>query len=131
MKLKNSEIVRIVTAYQKGTDLKLPPVLAWKRRLNMKELVRVKGIVDEALAEARRGFLDAEHAKDLGNGSWEILPEFQEQFILAQEEILGQETDVNVEVVKINLSDLGKDGISDSDLETLAFMVDVSDTTES
>lgn len=127
MILNNAKILNIVNAYQKGTDLKLPPVLAWKRRVNMQEMIRVKGIIDEALAEIRKNYTDDEHSKDLGNGIREVFPEYYNDYIKAQDELLNLDTEVSIEVVKVNLSDLGNAPISDNDLETLAFMIEVKD----
>lgn len=119
--MKNLEIVAIVNAYQKGTSLKLPAAVAWKRRVNIDKLFKAKNLIDEALQEAREPYLDDEHSVPMENGGRQILPEFVDAFAQAQSEILTQETDIDIKKVKIE--DIGDIEISDADMDTLAFMI--------
>lgn len=120
--MNNLEIVSIVTAYQKGTSLKLPAAVAWKRRVNLDKLFRAKKLIDEALQEARAPFLDDLHSTAAENGTRQILPAYIDAFVESQNEILTQDTDIDIKKVKIE--DIGDIEISDSDMDTLAFMIE-------
>lgn len=120
--MTNLEILSIVTAYQNGTSLKLPAAVAWKRRVNLDKLFRAKKLIDEALQEAREPFLDDLHSTEAENGTRQILPKYIDAFVESQNEILTQDTDIDIKKVKIE--DIGDIEISDSDMDTLAFMIE-------
>ena len=120
--MNNLEIVSIVTAYQKGTTIKLPASVAWKRRVNMDKLFRAKRLIDEALQEARAPFLDDEHSTEVEGGNRQVKREYIDEFVKSQNEILTQDTDVDIK--KIKIGDIGDIEISDSDMDTLAFMIE-------
>ena len=120
--MKNSEIVSIINAYQKGTSLKLPAAVAWKRRVNMDKLFKAKKLIDDALMEVSKPFLDDEHSIKSEDGSRQIRPKYIGCFIEAQEEVLSQETDVDVK--KVSIEAVGDIEISDADMDTLAFMLE-------
>ena len=125
--MKNLEIVAIVNVYtaqkEKGEGIKLPAKVAWKRRVNMDKLFHAKGIIDEALKEIGQKYADDEHSTEAekGNGR-KVKPEYMEEFVLAQGEILTQDTEVDVQKVKIE--DLGDVELSDADMDTIAFMLE-------
>lgn len=118
----NLEIVSIVTAYQRGTSLKLPAAVAWKRRVNMDKLFRAKKLIDEALQEARQPYLDDEHSTEVDGGNRQVKPEYIDEFVRSQNEVLSQETDIDIKKVKIE--DIGDIEISDADMDTIAFMIE-------
>ena len=120
--MRNIEIVSIITAYQKGTSLKLPAAVAWKRRGNLDKLVQAKKLIDEALQEARQPYLDDEHSTEVEGGNRQVKPEYIDEFVSAQNEILMQDTDVDIKKVKIE--DVGEIEISDADMDTIAFMLE-------
>ena len=120
--MKNLEIVSIVNAYQKGTSLKLPAAVAWKRRVNLDKLFKAKKLIDDALMEASKPFLDDEHSTQNEDGSRQILPKYIGSFMEMQEEILSQDTDVDIK--KVSIEAVGDIEISDADMNTLAFMLE-------
>ena len=120
--MKNSEIVNIITEYNKGTTMKLPAAIAWKRRLNIDKLKKANDLILEAIREAREPFMDDEHSEDMENGERKIFPQYVAEFIKATNDVLDQETDIDIKKVKIE--DLGDVTISDSEMETLAFMIE-------
>ena len=120
--MKNIEIVSIVTAYQRGTSLKLPAAVAWKRRVNMDKLFRAKKLIDEALQEARQPYLDDEHSTEVEGGNRQVKPEYIAEFVKAQNEILMQDTDVDIK--KVRIEDIRDIEISDADMDTIAFMLE-------
>lgn len=123
--MKNVDIVSIVAAYQKGTSFKLPVAVAWKRRLNMDKLVKAKVIIEEALKDAIAPYLDDEHSTESDDGGRIVKSEYLNEFYKAQEEILAQETDIDLK--KVKLEDLGEIELTDSDMDTLAFMIEEGD----
>ena len=123
--MKNVDIVSIVAAYQKGTSFKLPVAVSWKRRLNMDKLFKAKAVIDEALKDAVSPYLDDEHSTASEDGGRLVKPEYLSEFYSAQEEILAQETDIDLN--KVKLEDLGEIELTDSDMDTLAFMIEEGD----
>ena len=122
--MKNIDIVTIVNAYQKSTgDLALPASIMWKRRLNLVKLSQAKQIIDEALREIDNRYMDDEHSllTEKGDGRM-VKPEYLAEFIRAKDEILSQDTDVDVK--KILIDDLGNITLTDAQMDTLAFMID-------
>ena len=119
--MKNVDILAITEAYRKGTALKLPASVAWKRRLNMDKLFRAAALINEALQEAREPYLDDTHST-AAEGGRQILPEFVQEFTKAQSEVLAQETDI--EVKKVSVDSLGDIELTDNDMDTLAFMLE-------
>lgn len=120
--MKNYEITAIVAAYQKGTSMKLPASVAWKRRVNMDKIIRAKAIIDEALNEVRAPYLDDDHSTPMEDGGRQVKPAYVPAFVKAQTEILEQETDVDIK--KVSIDALGDIEISDSDMDTIAFMIE-------
>lgn len=128
--MKNIDILAIVNAYtarkeavikKEAEDFKLPVAVAWKRRLNMEKLIAAKNIIDKATRESMQEFLDDEHSTANADGSRQIKPEYMQEVMRIQSELLEQETDVDIQ--KIGLSEIGDIALSDSDLDTLAFMI--------
>ena len=119
--MKNIDIVAVVTAYRNGTTMKLPAKIAWTRRVNMEKLFQAHKIINDALNEARAPFLDDEHSTVAENGR-QIHPEYAADFLKAQDDILSQDTDVDIK--KVRIEDLGDITISDSEMDTLAFMLE-------
>ena len=121
--MRNLDILAIASAYtKKKSDIKLPAPIAWKRRLNMDRIFRAKEIIDGALNEIRQKYADDDHsipAED-GNGR-QVKPEYIQEYATAQAEVLSQETPVDIE--KIKIEDLGEIALTDTDMDTLAFMI--------
>lgn len=121
MELINAEIVAITNAYKKGTNFKLPPAAAWKRRVNMSELLKARELIDTAIREVLEVYFDEEHSDPDGDGRT-IKKEYQKEALKKQTEILSQSTDVKIKKVKVE--DLGNDMLSDDDMDSLAFMIE-------
>ncbi len=123
--MKNLDIVGIVSAYtNKKLDVKLPVAVAWKRRLNIDKLFKAKTLIDEALKEVSDKYSDDEHSTADEQGR-RVKPEFLQQFVAEQAEILSQETDVDIK--KVSIDELGDVCLSDADMDTLAFMIEGGD----
>ena len=120
--MKNYEITAIVAAYQKGTTMKLPAAVAWKRRVNIDKIIKAKAIIDEALNEVRAPYLDDDHSTPMEDGGRQVKPEYVQEFVRAQSEILEQDTDVDIKKVPIDA--LGDIELTDADMDTIAFMIE-------
>lgn len=125
--MKNQEIVAIVQSYMAQrrsgeSGVKLPAVVAWKRRLNMDKLCHVHDIICAALDEATAIYFGDTYATTDENGEKVVKPEYLADFVNAQAEIMEQETDV--EIQKVHVEDLGTVELSDADMDTLAFMLE-------
>ncbi len=101
MVMTNRSIMEITTSFivakqqsEHNGGIVLPASIAWKRRLNMKELFSVRETIVEAVKEDEKKL----------------------------DEILKQETDVNIRTIKID--ELGDCKVSDVEMDTLAFMIE-------
>ena len=135
--MKNSDILFIVNSYYalknkeaegkvKVTDL--PASVAWKRRLNFKDLIKASETIHEALREVDDKFADDEHSEPKtfdGKELKVVRSEYIEEYSKAQTEILSQDTDVTIRKFKIEELE-GKD-LSDEMLDTLMFMIEEED----
>jgi hypothetical protein len=88
----------------------------------MDKLFKANTLVDEALEDARKPFLDDEHSKAVEDGGRQVLPQYIKEFLKAQSEVLEQETDVDIK--KVRIEDIGDIEISDADMDTIAFMIE-------
>lgn len=121
--MKNIEILTITTTYaDKKRDIKLPASVAWKRRLNFDRLFKAKALIDEALQELSHKYIDDDHSDATEDGGRKVKPEFLQEFLTAQREILEQETPVDVQ--KVSIDAIGDVELSDADMDTLAFMIE-------
>ena len=131
--MKNSDILFIVNSYYvlKGKEtVALPASVAWKRRLNLKDLIKASETINEALEEIKQKYSDDDHSnlktiKDANDKDVEtrvVKPECLSDFIKEQQEVLTQETDVPVR--KIKIEELGSIELSDEVLDTLEFMIE-------
>lgn len=120
MEFINAEIVAITNAYKKGTNFKLPAATAWKRRINMNKLMEVRDVIDNAIREEIAPYFDEEHSVEDGDGRT-VKPEYREEVLKKQSEILSQKTDVEIKMVGID--EVGSGDLSDEDMDTLAFMI--------
>lgn len=121
--MKNLDILAIVSAYtDKKSDIKLPAAVAWKRRLNLDKLFKAKAIIDEALKDVGQRFSDDEHSEATEDGNRKVKPEYMQEFVTAQGEILTQDTPVDIQ--KVSIDAIGNVELSDSDMDTLAFMIE-------
>lgn len=129
----NSDILIIVNSYYalKGKEtVSLPASVAWKRRLNLKDLIRASETINEALQELSNKYNDDAHSMtkkvvDTNGKETEtkvVKPEYLTDFINAQKEILAQDTDVTIR--KIKIGELEGISLSDEILDTLEFMIE-------
>lgn len=142
--MKNSDILLIVNAYQalrkKESDPenenppeKLPTTVAWKRRLNFKDLIKATETIDEALSEIGEKYQDDEHSetkkiKDVDGTEQEVRivkSEFIAEYTKEKAELLAQDTDVTIR--KIKIKELGERDLSEDMLDTLMFMIEEED----
>lgn len=122
--MRNLEIMSITNAYQKtdGT-LKLPVSVAWTRRVNMSKLLSARRIIEEALKEVQVKYADDEHSDPSEEGDGRtVKPEYMAEFAKDQSEILLQETDVDIK--KVPVEALGDIVLTDTQMDTLAFMIE-------
>ena len=135
--MKNLEIIAIVDNYtamrnaaakarQEGKDdpeIKLPAPIAWKQRVNMDKLFHTRGIIQEALKEIYEKYTDETHGEEPEEGKPRVpKPEYMDAFLKEQNEILKQDTDV--EIRKVKVEDLGTVGLTSSEMDTLYFMIE-------
>lgn len=132
--MKNDDILLVVNSYNalksKETSVVLPAAVAWKRRLNIKELIKASETIDEALRELSAKYEDDDHSETKTVTSSDgveqeariVKPEFISEYLTAQREILMQDTDVNVR--KIKIEELGDINLSDEFLDTIEFMIE-------
>lgn len=126
--MKNYEIVSIVNAFEKLKKSDeigplLPASVAWKRRLNLRKLLEANSVISEALDDVSERFFDDDHStKDPDSDLRRVKPEFLEEFAKLRAEVLEQETEL--EIKKVKIKEIGDIVISDSDMDTLAFMIE-------
>lgn len=123
--MQNLEIVGIVNAYtaQRGKEgIRLPAPVAWKRRVNLAHLMKTKEIIDEAIREVSDRYTDDEHSTPGENGTRMVKPEYMTEFLKAHNEIMVQETDVDIR--KIKIEELGDVNLNDAEMDTIAFMIE-------
>ena len=126
--MKNYEIVTIVNAFEKlktsdETGPLLPAAIAWKRRLNLSKLLDANRIINEALDEVSAKFSSDEYSIfDKEKGQRLVKPEFLEKYAKLRAEVLEQETEL--EIKKVKIEEIGDIILSDSDMDTLAFMIE-------
>lgn len=121
--MKNIDIIAIVNTYQKGTgEMALPASVSWTRRLNMVKLINAKRIIDEALQEVQLKYADDKHSDADEEGKRQVKPEYLPEFISAQNDILLQDTDIDIK--KICIEALGDIQLTDTQMDTLAFMIE-------
>lgn len=134
--MQNLEIMGIVNAYmakkeQDAKDrkegmyvdeMKLPAAVAWKRRVNMDKLFKAKALIDDAMKELSEKYADDEHSVEGENGVRRVKEEYLPEYMKAQGEILAQDTELDIRKVKIE--DLGEIELSDSDMDTIGFMIE-------
>ena len=127
--MKNIDILAIANAYtvqkEKGDGLRLPASVAWKRRLNFDKLFKAKVLIDEALKEVGQRYSDDEHSEAAEDGNRKVKPEYMQEFVTAQGEILTQDTPVDIQKVPIDA--IGDVDLTDADMDTLAFMIEEGD----
>lgn len=126
--MKNYEIAAIINAFErlKNSDESgplLPASVAWKRRLNLTKLIEANRVITEALDEVSNKYADDTHSyEDKEKGMRLVKQEFLADYAKARTEILEQETDVDIKKVKID--DIGDVVLSETDMDTLAFMIE-------
>ncbi len=133
--MRNDDILFVVNSYyalkaKETTSVSLPAAVAWKRRLNLKDLVKASETINEALEEIKQKYSDDDHSspktiKDANGNDTEtrlVKPEFLSEFIKEQQEVLTQETDVTIRKIKID--ELGDLALSDGMLDTIEFMIE-------
>ena len=131
--MKNSDILFIVNSYYalKGKEaVALPASVAWKRRLNLKDLIGASETINEALQELSSKYNDDTHSMSKkivdANGKETdakvVKPEYLTEFVEAQQEILSQDTDVTIR--KIKIGELDGVALSDEMLDTIDFMIE-------
>ena len=133
--MRNDDILFIVNSYyilkaKEEKAVALPASVAWKRRLNLKDLIKASETINEALEEIKQKYSDDAHSepkvlKDADGkekDSRVVKPEFISDFIKEQQSILEQETEVTIR--KIKIEELGDLGLSDDVMDTLEFMIE-------
>lgn len=124
--MRNVDIMAITNAYttqkEKGTSLKLPAAIAWKRRVNMDKLFNARKIIEEAIGEVQKKYSDDEHSTGTEDGARKVKQEYIADFMNEQTEILNQDTEVDISKVKVDA--LGDIQLTDEDMDTLAFMLE-------
>lgn len=125
--MKNGEIIRITNAYQMtDKNLKLPVAVAWKRRLNIQKLMDARKLIDEAIQDVTKEYLDDEHSTPSEGDLRTIKPEYMEEYAKRIMEI--HEQDTPIEIQKINsIEELGDVSVSDTEMDTILFMVEGGD----
>lgn len=127
--MKNYEILTILTAFRKlKEESEQGPLLsasvAWKRRLNYHRLLEAGALINEALDEISKKYSDDEHSVEDENGR-RVKPEFLDEFVKERTEVLEQETDLALKMVKPE--ELGDTLLYDKDMDTIEFMVKEDD----
>lgn len=124
--MTNNEVKSIVDAYTKikenGTDSKIPVRAAWTRRKNLKKIMEAYATYREAFVDLQQRYSDDEHSVEHANGDRQIKMQYMPQYQKEVTELLNLEADVTVE--KIKIEDLGNCALSDTEMDTLAFMIE-------
>lgn len=124
--MTNNEVKSIVDAYtkikEKGTDSKIPVRAAWTRRKNLKKIMEAYATYREAFADLQQRYSDDEHSVEHANGDRQIKMQYMPQYQKEVTELLSLDADVTFE--KIKIEDLGDCVLSDTEMDTLAFMIE-------
>ena len=136
----NIEIMAIVNTYtakkeaadrarqdgKEPAELRLPAAVAWKRRMNMDRLFHAKGLIDEAMRELQKEYTSPDKSDECetekGEMARRIKKELISEFVKAQEDILNQDTPV--QIAKIRIEELEGLSLTESDMDTMAFMIE-------
>ena len=124
--MTNNEVKSIMEAYsamrEAKSDTKIPVRAAWIRRKNLKKIAEAYATYREAFAELQQRYSDDEHSVLHENGDRQIRMQYMPQYQSEVSELLSLDAGVTVE--KIKLEDLGECNLSDSEMDTLAFMIE-------
>lgn len=137
--MKNFEIVDITNSYLKlknsdKVSMSLPIVVSWKRRVNLKKLLKIRDTIFEAVSELDKLYFDEDHSTELtdsdgkkikdanGENLRAVKEEFREEYVTKKKELFDAETDV--EIKKVKLEDLKDVTLSDDEMNTLMFMIE-------
>lgn len=124
--MTNNEVKSIVDAYTKikenGTDSKIPVRAAWTRRKNLKKIMEAYATYREAFSDIQQKYADDEHSVEHANGDRQIKMQYMPQYQKEIAELLSLDADVTFE--KIKIEDLGDCVLSDTEMDTLAFMIE-------
>ena len=134
----NKEIKELVAVYNyrrsEGENIKLPAAIAWKRRVNYDKLTKASELIDEALKEIGERYKDDDHSEDVkisykdedgltkSRTERRVKKEYFEEYATQLNDILKQETDVDIKKVKID--DLDGLELTDNEMDTLSFMIE-------
>ena len=88
----------------------------------MDKLFKAKALIDDAMKELGEKYADDEHSVEGENGVRRVKEEYLPEYLKAQGEILAQDTELDIRKVKIE--DLGEIELSDSDMDTIGFMIE-------
>lgn len=131
--MKNSEILLVLNSYyalKKDDSSCLPTDIAWKRRLNIRELEVAAKVINEALTDLDDKYADEEHSevkaitdKDGNESNVRVVKsEYIDAYAKEKADLLNQDTDVKIR--KFKMEDLGKKEITEKVLDTLEFMAE-------
>ena len=124
--MTNNEVKQIVDSYNKlkesGTDSKIPVRAAWTRRKNLKKITEAYMTYREAFADIQQKYADDEHSVEYANGDRQIKAQYMAQYQKEVAELLSLDADVTFEKIKID--DLGDCVMSDTEMDTFAFMIE-------
>ena len=141
--MKNRDILTVAMAYYEEkkenerckkdglyiTEVSYPAAVAWKRYLNFKDILAARDVIVQAMDEVKKSYFDDSHSNPTGeldpNSGTEIRrikDEYLEEFKQRLDDILDQDTDLNIR--KIKISEIPDVVLTESDLSTLAFMIE-------
>ena len=134
----NKEIKELVAVYNyrrsEGENIKLPAAISWKRRVNYDKLTKASELIDEALKEIGEKYKDDDHSEDVkisykdedgltkSRTERRVKKEYFEEYATQLNDILKQETDIDIKKVKID--DLDGLELTDNEMDTLSFMIE-------
>lgn len=138
--MRNAEIAGIAGSYmeqkeaavkarkegKEQNELRLPARIAWIRRVNMDKIFQANRMIEEAIREIEQKYADDAHSIEIKTDSGEVIRKVRDEmigeFIREKSEIMEQNTDVDLK--KISIDDLEGLDLSESEMDTLAFMIE-------
>ena len=120
------EAKSIIDAYakirQEEKEISLPVKVSWIRRQNLQKLMNVFSLYNEALTEIQLRYADDEHSVLNEDGTRQVKDQYINQYQKECIELYQQDADVDIK--KVKLEDLGDLTLTESQMDTLGFMIE-------
>lgn len=138
-KFKNHEIISIIQKIKKSADhdenfpgsaARIPFSVQWKKKLNLKEMLKIQEMVSEEEQKIDAYYLDDEHSYPAkgknGEDMRRIKNAYVAEFSRKKSELYNAETDV--EIRTISPGELSETMLTDLQMDALMFMIEENES---